>query len=144
MSESIDKILKRSNGVINAYRLYIPAEEREVLPLDDLSTKQKSYLAGFGTMCWVCKHSRDLGCSWFRGLRPVLGWSALYHVSSGVGRSFVVLDCPRYIPDMAVNSRLHVLEDKKNLMYLEHQVQEVKVAPEQSKEVEDFNADHDD
>ena len=54
-----------------------------------------------GTLCWDCDNACAKGCSWAAEAVPVDGWKAEETVvdKGRVGRSFMVYDCPQFVPD---------------------------------------------
>ena len=62
----------------------------------------KKSTAGRHTLCWTCQNA-VLGCSWSRSFTPVKGWTAIptkiKYVADDVSDSYLVTDCPEYIPD---------------------------------------------
>lgn len=73
-------------------------ERKELLNLSRLNTEQKSEMKKCGTLCWKCKNASQSGCSWFKKDRPVNGWVAEPTFSVGCGHSYMVYDCPKYVP----------------------------------------------
>ena len=64
-------------------------------------------LAYTQTKCFECQNAVPTlkrGCSWSRNFEPVQGWEAI-PTTVGMGHkrvpSYVVINCPSYIPDRA-------------------------------------------
>lgn len=73
-------------------------ERKELLNLKRLNAEQKSEMKKCGTLCWKCKNASQSGCSWFKKDRPVNDWVAEPTFSVGCGHSYMVYDCPKYVP----------------------------------------------
>lgn len=74
------------------------ALRKELLDLSAMNEDQKRELDQCGTLCWYCQHAIDLKCPWFQGFHPVKGWVAELEIVGGVGRSYMIYDCPGYTP----------------------------------------------
>lgn len=59
-----------------------------------------AYLGGWrNTLCWSCKHSHALGCSWHRRFKPIKGWKAVetvYKYPTKTFTGYTVIECPLY------------------------------------------------
>lgn len=59
------------------------------------------------TLCFSCQNAvpnkeKCLGCPWSESFEPVEGWNAMpttLSESDGIIDSYLVLECPMYIPD---------------------------------------------
>lgn len=87
-----------SGRVLHSLRIKTPANERELLSLEEMTSKQRDELVHCGTLCWCCQHALDLQCEWFQGFHKVPGWVAIPELVNGIGRSYMIYDCPKYTP----------------------------------------------
>ena len=57
------------------------------------------------SLCWACRKATNSGCLWSRSLTPVEGWTAEEdHICTNYQDdiSYLVMDCPEFIPDTDV------------------------------------------
>ena len=72
-----------------------------VIRFDDLEKYRKDIDSGihrdFQQLCWNCKRSLDLSCSWSSDLVPIKDWKAITSTCNE-RVSFAILECPLFLP----------------------------------------------
>ena len=103
-----------SGKTLHLMRIKTPANQRELLSLENISNKQRCEIDHCGTLCWCCQHALDLQCEWFQGFRLVPGWVAIAKTVSGIGRSYMIYDCPKYTPTESRKQQYQKGKDSTN------------------------------
>lgn len=51
------------------------------------------------TLCWDCENSWTGDCEWSRHLKPVPGWEAEETKKQTIGKTYCVIECPKFKRD---------------------------------------------